>query len=152
MIGGSTFPVSHTVKGSCLISTFSNNLINIWCSISKSVNHVFDKVSNVSLGFWSVNFIFVFKLWSENVLQSFALPVCWKIAKNANISKCQIKRSNFGQNFMKSLILNSEGERYYRDDVVLSGQWAQLVAHRFYFFSSHFTNAGVIDRLSEAER
>ena len=49
MIDKLTFQVVDTVTGTCLNSTFSNYLlIDIWCNISKSVNHVSDQGSNVS--------------------------------------------------------------------------------------------------------
>ena len=50
-IDRSTFRVSNTVIGSCFISTLSNNfLTDIWCCISKSVNHVIDQGSNMYHG------------------------------------------------------------------------------------------------------
>ena len=55
----STFRVSGAVTGFCFISMFSSNLmIDTWCSLSESVNHISDQGSNVSQDLWSVNFVF----------------------------------------------------------------------------------------------
>ena len=88
MIGWSTFWVSDTVTGFCLISIPSNNLLkNICCFISESVNHVSNHGSNISQDLWFVNFILHLN-WQVRMCCEASCQMCLKFRANFTCCDC----------------------------------------------------------------